>query len=160
VVTPIDVPGALHTQPGDIDNAGRIVGEYQDAAGMFHGFLRDPSGAFTTIDVPGAVATSITGINDEGSMVGAFLDTAGVARSFLRDPDGAVTTIEVPGAVLTNARDINNAGQIVGIFGDQAASRGFILSHGTFITIDVPDNVLGTHASGIDDRGRIAGIRD
>ena len=73
-VTEIDVPGALHTQPSDIDNAGRIAGSYQDAAGVFHGFLRDASGTFTTIDLPGAVVTIINGINDGGSMVGQYFD--------------------------------------------------------------------------------------
>ena len=45
---------ALPARLRDIDNHGRIVGEYLDAAGIFHGFLRDPGGTFTTIDVPGA----------------------------------------------------------------------------------------------------------
>jgi AbrB family looped-hinge helix DNA binding protein len=40
------------------------------------------------------------------------------------------------------------------------AVLGFTLRDGRFTTIDVPDNILGTHASGIDDRGRIVGIRD
>jgi probable HAF family extracellular repeat protein len=160
VVVPIDVPGALHTQPQDIDNSGRIVGEYQDAAGAFHGFLRDPSGVVSNIDVPGALATSVLGINDDGDMVGFFIDADGSARSFLRDAGGAFTTLVVPGATLTNARDINNAGEIVGSFVDEAVVRGFILRNGRYAAIDVPDNPLGTHASGINDFGWIVGTRD
>jgi probable HAF family extracellular repeat protein len=160
VVTTIDVPGALHTLAANIDNSGQIAGEYQDAAGMFHGFLRDQSGTFTTIDVPGATVTSIIGINDGGQMVGLYVDAAGMAHSFLREAGVAFTTLAAPGATLTIARDINNAGQIVGSFADEATIRGFVLSHGTFTTIDAAGNVIATHASCIDDRGRIVGIRD
>jgi probable HAF family extracellular repeat protein len=160
VVTTVDVPGALHTLAADIDNSGQIAGEYQDAAGMFRGFLRDQSGTFTTIDVPGATVTSIIGINDGGQTVGLYVDAAGMGHSFLREASGAFTTLAAPGATLTIARDINNAGQIVGSFADEATIRGFVLSHGTFTTIDAAGNVIATHASCIDDRGRIVGIRD
>ena len=42
---------------------------YLDAAGRYHGFLRD-KGRFTTIDVPGAAATTATDINNRGQIVG------------------------------------------------------------------------------------------
>ena len=40
----IDVPGATYTSPGSINDAGQIVGFYEDAAGCTHGFLGSPSG--------------------------------------------------------------------------------------------------------------------
>jgi hypothetical protein len=50
----------------DIDNHGRIAGQYLDASGMFHSFLRDARGGFTAIDVPGATGTGVFALNDRG----------------------------------------------------------------------------------------------
>jgi hypothetical protein len=66
--TTIDVPGAETTAALGINDSGRIVGFFKDAAGT-HGFLRRPGILFpiyTTIDVPGATATIARGINDLG----------------------------------------------------------------------------------------------
>ncbi|MET0761815.1 MAG: hypothetical protein ABWZ63_05730, partial [Thermoleophilaceae bacterium] len=41
----------METQALGIDNRGRVVGEYVDAAGTFHGFLWQ-RGRLTTIDGP------------------------------------------------------------------------------------------------------------
>src|SRR5947209_7886207 len=74
--TTIDVPGASSTQAYGINNAGQIVGEFEDATGRFHGF-RETAGVFTLIDVPGASDTFASGINDAGQIVGAFEDATG-----------------------------------------------------------------------------------
>ncbi|MFL5265025.1 MAG: hypothetical protein ACJ8AH_00290 [Stellaceae bacterium] len=155
-MTPIDVPGALHTQAVDIDNHGRIAGEYQDAAGIFHGFARDLSGTFTTVDVPGASATSITAVNDRGLMTGAYLDAAGTFHAFLLH-QGVSTTIDIPNATVTLPFGVNNASQIVGFYFDGGRGRGFILRDGTFA--DTPAGTFATWGSvDIDDRGRILGF--
>jgi uncharacterized membrane protein len=54
-----------------INDAGQIVGSYDDAAGNQHGFV-DTNGSFTTIDFPGGVMTTLTGINNAGDIVGNF----------------------------------------------------------------------------------------
>ncbi len=66
-------------------------------------------------------------------------------------------TIDVPGAI---PRGINNRGQIVGSYN----GHGFLLDNGTFSTIDVPGENLGTServsstvAVGINDAGQIVG---
>jgi probable HAF family extracellular repeat protein/parallel beta-helix repeat protein len=68
----------------------------------------------------------------------------------------AVTPTPLMTIVLTGARDtyaqgINNAGQIVGAYLDQDGSRGFLLSGGTYTTLDAP------FATGINDAGQIVG---
>src|SRR4051795_5836147 len=68
--TQIDVPGASFTQAFGINDAGQIVGTFQDSTGP-HGFL-DTGGSFTQIDVPGASFTTANGINDAGQIVGTF----------------------------------------------------------------------------------------
>jgi hypothetical protein len=47
-----DPPGSTFTMPSAITAAGVITGDYVDASGATHGFLRTPSGTFITIDVP------------------------------------------------------------------------------------------------------------
>jgi len=61
----------------------------------------------------------------------------------------------VPGASSTNAQSINNGGEIVGI-SRGTAERGFLLSHGEFVTIAVP-GASSTQATGINDKGEIVG---
>jgi probable HAF family extracellular repeat protein len=65
--TQINVPGAVLTQAGGINNAGEIIGLFQDGLGVQHGFL-DSGGSFTTIDGP-VPPTGATGINNTGQIV-------------------------------------------------------------------------------------------
>jgi uncharacterized membrane protein len=117
--TTIDVPGAEATAVLGINNRGEMVGSYTDAAGAYHGFLRDRSGAVTTLpDAPGADPTAggtqPTSINDRGQIVGLAYDAQGGSRGFLLER-GVLTMIDgATDAVFTRASDINNRGQIVG----------------------------------------------
>ena len=54
--TQIDVPGAPFTEAHGINDAGQIVGGFNDSTGS-HGFLLDTGGSFIQIDVPGAFFT-------------------------------------------------------------------------------------------------------
>lgn len=145
--TTIDVPGAtctvtssgyvalvaIHSANG-INNAGQIVGDFCGANDKTHGFLRSPTGTFTTVDVPGASDTFLTGINNVGQIVGLFRDASGKRHGFVttvslltgdviptRAADSfSFTTIDVPGANYiggsTAAPSITDVGQIVGYF--------------------------------------------
>jgi probable HAF family extracellular repeat protein len=157
-VTLIDVPGAQSTTANDIDNQGQIVGVYFDAAGVFHSFLRDPSGNFTTVDIPGAVVTAVTGINERGQMVGEYLDPNGGDHGFVLD-NGVVTTIDVPGALFTQALAINDDGVVVGTAIDDAGRiRGFVWKDGTFTPLRAPGAFFWSGPADIDERGRIVGF--
>src|SRR4051794_30810636 len=63
IFTQIDVPGATSTSASGINDAGQIVGQFNN--GGTHGFLYS-GGSFTQIDAPGATfaGTSASGIND------------------------------------------------------------------------------------------------
>jgi probable HAF family extracellular repeat protein len=74
--TSIDVPGAAFTGANGINDAGLIVGGFEDHTGRDHGFLKSGS-SFTSIDVPGADFTEASGINDAGLIVGDFRDSRG-----------------------------------------------------------------------------------
>ena len=117
---------ATDTYAYGINDAGQIVGEFQDARGI-HGFLRTSSGTFTTIDVPGATLTNADGINATGRIVGLFKGAGPGQHAFIRTSGGTFTTIDVPGARETHANGINAAGQIVGDFWDARGKiRGYV----------------------------------
>jgi len=72
--------------------------------------------------------------------------------------DYEFTTIDFPGAHFSETLGINNVGDVVGAYGAGGPEHGFLLSRGTFSTIDVP-GIVGTeeNAAGINNRGEIAG---
>ena len=128
-----------------------------DAAGVFHGFLRAPDGAFTTIDIPGATATALTGINDHGQMVGLYVDANGAPHVFLHD-NGVVTVIDIPSAPSIFPFGINNHGQVVGYYSDDRRLHGFLLRNGVLTRLTAPPGAFrGSAAVDIDDDGRILG---
>ena len=125
-LTLISMPGSIFSEAEGLNNDGVIVGGYDDAASVLHGYVRAPNGVFTSIEVAGTDTTVLSGINDTGWIVGEY-DVGGVGHGFLRDPLGAVTTIDVPGASFTSAIGINAAGAIVGQFCDAAnVCHGFV----------------------------------
>ncbi len=147
--TTIGVPGANGTFPYGINDAGNIVGRYDDRTYSHHGFL-DVGGVFTSIDFPGAQWTYASGINDTGSIVGRY-----GGHGFL-DVGGVFTSIDVPGARATAASGINDAGNIVGYYIDDTGYHGFLDVGGVFTSIDVPE---GTFSSGVS-LATVSGIND
>jgi probable HAF family extracellular repeat protein len=158
--TRFDAPGAASlTGAGSINNRGVIVGLFRDAAGVDHGFRREPSGRFTTFDLPGATQTKPVRINDRGQITGAYIDAAGKRRGFLLDGDlNRLVRIDVPGAVSTQALGVNNRGQVVGDYQTpDGRFHGFRWERGRFVTIDKP-GAGDTSLLDINDRGQLLGI--
>jgi hypothetical protein len=60
-----------------IDDAGDITGSYTDAAGVQHGFVRNPYGTITSFDPPEGNQTTTTSINDTGAIAGFYHYHAG-----------------------------------------------------------------------------------
>jgi probable HAF family extracellular repeat protein len=140
----ITPPGSTFTQAFGINDAGQIVGDYNDADGVEHGFL-DADGSFINIDEPGASATNPLGVNDAGQIVGGILFGGFVYRA------GSFTDVSCC------PQGINNAGQLVGSFADSSfAIHGFLDTGGSRTTIDVP-GASSTVASGINDADYIVG---
>src|SRR5262245_40631848 len=103
--------------PESINNAGDIVGYYQDSNSQNHGFLLD-HGIYTTIDPPGSISTVATSINASGQIVGRY-GTGSANLGFLYD-HGTYTTIAAPGNSATDPYSINAKGQVVGVYSDGA----------------------------------------
>ncbi|HLJ92101.1 MAG TPA: hypothetical protein VKU02_02805, partial [Gemmataceae bacterium] len=95
IFTTIDVPGSVQTVASGINDAGQVVGYYNEAGGgrgSQHGFLLS-NGLYTTLDVPGAVVTQAMGLNNVGQIVGSYGDAAGTHGFILSG--GSYTQLDV-----------------------------------------------------------------
>lgn len=88
-----------------INQWGTVVGTYLDTNNVFHGFVRNSNGKFTTFQARGADTTpgSFNGttaesINDFGVVTGYYADATGITHGFLRSPEGRFTTFDAPDA--------------------------------------------------------------
>src|SRR5262249_52865235 len=139
--------GAHGTEARGINNAGQIVGDYNDGGGS-HAFLRVSNGIFTNLADPLAPrGTQALGINAAGHIVDLFRDVQNTADGVLLsggyyfpldDP------LAIPSVTGTIARGINAPGQIVGSYNDGASGHPV---HGfSMVTGPNPPPPAGTSA--------------
>ena len=126
VFTNIDalLPANTNSQATGVNNAGTVVGFFQDAAGNSMGFM-DTMGAVSTLAVPLAVSTQALGINDLGDIVGDYVDVADVMHGF-EYTAGHYITLDPNGSGGTTANGINDLGQIVGFYTVGENTLGFL----------------------------------
>ena len=150
------------TQPKAVNEDGEITGNYKDAHGVEHGFLRHKDGRFDTFDAPGARTKADTGtspesINKDGEIAGYYDGYAEDMRhGFVRHKDGAFTTIDAPGSVSTVVQSTNEHGDILGNFVAVDQAHGFVVTNGTFTAFDPPGS-FNTAPTGINADGEITG---
>ena len=150
-------PGALATDPADINNFGQVVGFVADRPPSSAGdhFLRQPDGSFVTITSVNPSTGPIHDINDAGQIVGAL-----VGQSFVGTPTStpgvySVTTFRPFGAGFSEATGVNDRGQIVGnvALGPSSVTQPYLRQpDGTVVLINT-----GGSVQGINDAGTIAG---
>lgn len=111
-----DVPGAAITDPTDINDAGRIVGNFalSFSAAERQGFVLD-NGTYTAFSKPGAVSTLPVAINEAGEIAGTYTDTLGLRHGFVRIGD-IYTEVTGPDGTAFLPIDFNNSGQLLGTF--------------------------------------------
>jgi hypothetical protein len=142
-INEIDAPGAGHsnatgsgqgTQPSAINDAGVIVGVYQDSNDGMHSFLRFANGKFIEIADPDALigfawsGTYALDINDLGEIAGSYYDANWMYHGFLRTPFGRFVTVDPPGSDETDVMSVTSTGVVVGYYWDDSAGRyrGFL----------------------------------
>ena len=77
------------TQALGINDAGQIVGFYEDSSLKLHGFLKSGS-TYTTLDDPSATGNTVAnGINASGQIVGDYINATGY-HGFLYDPNSGI----------------------------------------------------------------------
>jgi uncharacterized membrane protein len=140
--TTIDVPGATLTNAQGINHQGDIVGAYNDAAGVQHGYLLS-GGRYRMIDFPGARSTFARGINDAGDIVATYVrpvePTTVPAHGFLLTRRGGLVAVDYPGHMNTIPQRILNDGTILGCYHDtdtMGTMHSFMFQHG-FSAIDM-----------------------
>jgi hypothetical protein len=123
-----NAPGAtgFGTSADGINASGQVSGYFQDAGGVFHGFVKDGS-SFTQIDVPGATATFGYAINSRTDVVGWYTDQQNDTHGFVLSR-GKFTTIDVPGSLGTMVTGVNNKGELAGLWFAATATHSFIAS--------------------------------
>ena len=109
------VPGSAQytTYPGALNDKEQVVGQYQDANGVYHGFLKEGE-TYTTFDPPDSTYTFAAGINNSGTIVGEWGNLSGWQEGFVRTSDGVFTVVDVPGSFETQIVGINDRGDICG----------------------------------------------
>jgi len=163
----IDVPGAgsAGTFVYGMDAAGAIVGQYYDQANVTHGFIYR-NARFTIVDDPhGGVGsgegTSLDAISPDGTIAGVTTTTTlstmdsptgtgylqrsttrGQGRRRAKEPRRLPSTTRVSLAARTRT--------------PPGAAHGFILAHGSYVTVDVP-GAVGTEVLGLNDAGDVVG---
>jgi len=139
VVTPINFPGSIFTEPTNINERGVIIGLYADEQGTTRGFRRDADGEYMTIEIPGAARTTVWGLNDAGDIVGDFFSEGGPQIPFLLNRHGEFAMLDVPGDASATALGINNQGTISGWFLDEnSVSQGYLLENDGTSVINYP----------------------
>jgi hypothetical protein len=155
--TQIVPPGSVSTLATGIDAAADVVGYYQDANYIDHGFLLR-GGSYTTLDYPGAQLTYLDGINNSGTQIVGGTESS----AFIYDVQTQTFSapINYPGATVTGGNAINDAGTIVGIFvnknGQKEAEYGFELVGSTFTEIS-PPHADSTQPTSISSSGIVVG---
>ncbi len=160
--TTLDHPlaGPQGTRPSGIDGPN-IVGYYQDASNLSHGFLYN-GGAWTTVDYPGAFDTSVSGISGT-NLVGTYdlMDTNGLLNSHGFVYNGITwTTLDYPlntnGTALEGISGTNIVGRYVietqfntpisaGLIYNGNTWTSFFSRDETYASGVSGDNVVGSH---------------
>ena len=143
--TIIEAPGALETY-ADFVSAGRLVGSYVDADGIYHPYARTPGGRFISIDLPGAATLEymfLHGINDVGTLVGRSKRVGDIPRTYVGTFRDGLQELRYPESVFTEGYNINQDGSVVGHY--QSADgrvHGFIARPTTQAVSDYFGNVF------------------
>jgi hypothetical protein len=149
-----NVPGAIQTIPGGINNAGVMVGQYEDKGGVFHGYILNGA-TLTTVDDPKGTSTSVNGIQYKGmSVVGSYISTSRGASVGFTYQGGVFTDVPGPqGAIASSAFGINDSGVIVGSYTNASmVTQGFVLEGTTYTILDAPSS-SATSVNGVNDSG-------
>lgn len=158
----LSVPGSTSVSVQDINDAGQIVGRYQDQDFVGHPFVWDADGLHELARPPGAEVDGIAyAINNAGQIAGSSNDFVVAAQGLLWDaanPD-SYTVINSDPDVGVSPADISDAGIVVGSFG--VPSRAFVWTPETGLVDyglqdpDLPDQQ--TRWAAINNAGKIVG---
>ena len=146
----IEFPGASETYADFVNSSGGMVGSYVDADGLYHPYIRTPTGRFVPLKLPGAASLEyyfVHGINDANVVVARTKLVDDLPGTLVGTFQGGLKEFKVPGSVSTEGYNINQDGSIVGHY-DTADGRrhGFIARPITDTAAPVADQPVATPA--------------
>jgi hypothetical protein len=115
-----------------INNAGQIVGAWEDSSYCMHGYLLTPGKSPVSIDNPKAICppggnagTALYGINDAGQMVGSYYLAGVGSQSFVYYGTKFYPTTSFAGVCCTEASGINGDAVIAGSYSNNGTQTAF-----------------------------------
>ena len=128
--TIIEFPGAVATYADFVNASGGVVGSYTDAQGLYHPYVRTPTGRLVSLDLPRAAELEyffVHGINDANVLVARAKPVDGVPLTYVGTARQGLEELQFPGSVSTEGWNINQDGSIVGYYDSADGQRhGFI----------------------------------
>ena len=82
--TDINFPKGIGTQVNGINDRGDVAGQYFDAKGVQHAFVKLVGGKFTSFDWKGHTGAAADGINNQGQIAGYAVNKSGGYEGFLK----------------------------------------------------------------------------
>jgi hypothetical protein len=136
VYSEISFPGSVLTRAYGINDAGAIVGQFQNADAVNRPFVFS-GGVYQELapvsPLGGLQSALATGISDTGLIIGSYRDASNVSRTWIRNSNGSYLYPELPGA----GWSINDVGQVSGSFLNPA--KGGLRSG--FVATPIPEPV-------------------
>ncbi len=144
----IEFPGASETYADFVNSSGGMVGSYVDAEGLYHPYIRTPTGRFVSLDLREAAALEyffVHGINDARIVVARTKRVDDVPGTLVGTFQEGLQRLEVPDSVSTEGYNINQDGSIVGHYDSPDGRRhGFIARPITDAATQVDDQPIPT----------------
>lgn len=143
-----------------INDAGQVVGNYKDQAGIRHAFMVDAQGVATQISPASSTASyAAQDINSSAQIIGS-INNNGAVRGFVTGANGQnLTELGTLGGNSVTARGINDLGQIVGYATtDMGATHAFITDAQSDTLVDLGGlGGLTSYAWAINNHGQVVG---
>ncbi|MGD1808841.1 hypothetical protein ACP6PL_25850 [Dapis sp. BLCC M126] len=119
-VTNLDIEASDRTIAWDINDAGKVVGQFRIPDVTNSGFIWENGNIIEELDFPGARFTSPRSINNNDSIIGWLIsdETEEFVNGFIWE-NGEFEGINFPGATSTFSTDMNDEGVIIGDYSDQ-----------------------------------------
>ena len=126
----IEFPGATETYADFVNASGGMVGSFVDADGLYHPYIRTPTGRFVPLKLPRAAILEyffVHGINDENVVVARTKRVGDVPGTLVGTFQDGLQELKFPGSVSTEGYNINQDGSVVGNYKSaEGRTHGFI----------------------------------
>ena len=144
----IEFPGATETYADFVNASGGMVGSYVDADGLYHPYIRTPTGRFVPLKLPQAENLEyffVHGINDVRTVVARTKRVDDLPGTLVGTFQDGLKRLEVPDSVSTEGYNINQDGSIVGHYKSaDGRTHGFIARPVMDTEVPVEDQPVAT----------------